>query len=73
MSKVEEARQSGVSVSAVDLLISVIVAARNEARNLPACLDSLCGVGEVYVIDSDSSDETAEIDISGLPPEEGQA
>lgn len=61
MSKVEEARQSGVSVSAVDLLISVIVAARNEARNLPACLDSLCGVGEVYVIDSDSSDETAEI------------
>jgi glycosyltransferase involved in cell wall biosynthesis len=61
MPKVEEARQADVPVSAVDLPISVIVAARNEARNLLDCLDSLRGVGEVYVIDSNSSDETAEI------------
>ena len=45
----------------VHLPVSVIVPARNEARNLPRCLESLCGVGEVYVIDSTSSDDTAEI------------
>lgn len=61
MSKVEEARQIDRAVSSQCLPISVIVAARNEARNLPRCLDSLRGVGEVYVIDSNSSDETAEI------------
>lgn len=41
--------------------VSVIIAARNEARNLPHCLDALCNFGEVYVIDSHSSDETGEI------------
>jgi glycosyltransferase involved in cell wall biosynthesis len=61
MSKVEEARQIETAVSPPCLPISVIVATRNEARNLPRCLDSLRGVGEVYVIDSNSSDETAEI------------
>jgi glycosyltransferase involved in cell wall biosynthesis len=43
------------------LPISVIVPVRNEARNLPRCLESLAGVGEVYVIDSQSTDETVEI------------
>ncbi len=43
------------------LPVSVIVPVRNEARNLPRCLESLRGVGEVYVIDSQSSDATAEI------------
>lgn len=43
------------------LPISVIVPARNEARNLPRCLESLAGVGEVYVIDSQSTDDTVEI------------
>jgi glycosyltransferase involved in cell wall biosynthesis len=37
------------------------VPARNEAHNLPRCLESLRGVGEVYVIDSHSTDETADI------------
>jgi len=41
--------------------ISVIVPARNEARNLPRCLESLRGAGEVYVIDSQSTDQTVEI------------
>ena len=41
--------------------VSVIVPARNEARNLPQCLESLHEAGEVYVIDSQSTDATAEI------------
>lgn len=40
------------------LPVSVIVPVRNEARNLPRCLDSLRGFGEVYVIDSQSKDDT---------------
>ena len=43
------------------LPISVIVPVRNEARNLPRCLESLGGVGEVHVIDSDSTDGTVQI------------
>ncbi len=43
------------------LPISVIVPVRNEARNLPRCLESLAQFDEVYVIDSQSSDETAAI------------
>ena len=43
------------------LPISVIVPARNEARNLPRCLESLRNVGEIYVVDSQSTDQTAEI------------
>jgi glycosyltransferase involved in cell wall biosynthesis len=43
------------------LPISVIVAARNEERNLPRCLESLRDAGEVYVIDSQSTDATPEI------------
>jgi glycosyltransferase involved in cell wall biosynthesis len=42
----------------VALPISVIVPVRNEARNLPRCLDSLRAFGEVYVVDSGSTDET---------------
>jgi len=61
MPKLEETREAEASPSAIFLRISVIIAARNEARNLPACLDSLRGAGEVWVVDSNSSDETAEI------------
>ncbi len=43
------------------LPVSVIVPARNEAENLPRCLESLSCAGEVYVIDSDSGDGTAAI------------
>lgn len=41
--------------------MTVIIAARNEAHNLRRCLESLKGVGEVYVVDSQSTDETAAI------------
>ncbi len=61
MQKLEEGRQLQAAATAVSLPVSVIVPVRNEAHNLPRCLDSLRGVGEVYVVDSQSSDETAEI------------
>jgi glycosyltransferase involved in cell wall biosynthesis len=47
--------------SNITLPISVIVAVRNEERNLPMCLDSLLEVGEVFVVDSESTDATVEI------------
>lgn len=52
---------SHANAAAPALPISVIVPVRNEARNLPRCLESLAGVGEVYVIDSQSADDTVEI------------
>jgi len=57
----EEVRETPAGDAAATLPVSVIVAARNEARNLPACLESLRQAGEVYVIDSQSTDATAEI------------
>lgn len=49
------------NASAVQLPVSVIIAVRNEAANLLRCLESLRGVGEAYVIDSQSTDRTVEI------------
>jgi glycosyltransferase involved in cell wall biosynthesis len=46
---------------AATLPVSVIVPVRNEAQNLARCLESLHGVGEIYVIDSQSIDATTEI------------
>jgi len=61
MQKLEEPRQLRSTGPAVTLPLSVIVPVRNEARNLPRCLESLRGAGEVYVIDSQSADDTVEI------------
>jgi glycosyltransferase involved in cell wall biosynthesis len=61
MQKLEEARQSPKSAPTAPLPVSVIVPVRNEAHNLARCLESLSGVGEIYVVDSQSSDETVEI------------
>lgn len=41
--------------------LTVIVAARNEAANIAACLDSLQPAARVVVVDSHSSDGTAEM------------
>ena len=61
MEKVEDLGKS-VSVSLAEKLpVSVIIPVRNEAKNLPRCLQALKDVGEVYVIDSQSSDDTVEI------------
>ena len=56
-----EAEVSNASVAVQVLPVSVIVPVRNEARNLPRCLESLAGFGEVYVVDSESTDDTVAI------------
>ena len=56
-----ETEASNPSSVAPVLSVSVIVPVRNEACNLPRCLRSLTGVGEVYVIDSQSTDDTVAI------------
>jgi glycosyl transferase family 2 len=61
MQKVDEIRNRETAASTATLPVSVIVAARNEARNLPRCLEALQDFGEVYVIDSQSTDATPEI------------
>jgi glycosyltransferase involved in cell wall biosynthesis len=43
------------------LPITVIVAVRNEERNLGRCLESLSSVAQIYVVDSQSTDGTAQI------------
>jgi glycosyltransferase involved in cell wall biosynthesis len=43
------------------LPVSVIIPVRNEAHNLARCLESFRDAGEVYVVDSQSTDETVEI------------
>jgi glycosyltransferase involved in cell wall biosynthesis len=64
MDLIETKSGSEVSVPGLGvplLPLSVIVPVRNEARNLRRCLESLVGVGEVYVIDSQSTDDTVAI------------
>jgi len=61
MQKVDEIVASRSVVQTGKLPVSVIVAARNEEKNLPRCLESLREIGEVYVIDSQSTDATPEI------------
>ncbi len=61
MPKLEDSEQKVNPRAQVLLPVTVIIAVRNEAQNLPRCLESLRGVGEVYVIDSQSSDDTVEI------------
>ena len=56
-----EPEVSNSSAAVQVLTVSVIVPVRNEARNLPRCLESLAGFGEVYVIDSQSTDDTVSI------------
>jgi hypothetical protein len=61
MDKPRETESTAVASGSVVLPVSVIIAVRNEGRNLPRCLEALRGVGEVYVIDSQSTDETLEV------------
>jgi glycosyltransferase involved in cell wall biosynthesis len=61
MEKLEEMKAGDASTLGAKLPVSVIIAARNEAHNLPRCLEGLRDLGEVYVIDSQSSDATPEI------------
>jgi glycosyltransferase involved in cell wall biosynthesis len=61
MPKLEESQKLESARSSVTLPVSVIVATRNEERNLPRCLESLREAGEMYVIDSQSTDATVAI------------
>lgn len=61
MHKLEDAKKLEPLRTSAPFPVTVIVAARNEARNLPRCLESLRDAGEVYVIDSQSTDSTVAI------------
>jgi glycosyltransferase involved in cell wall biosynthesis len=63
MSLIETKSEPDVSTARATpvLPISVIIPVRNEARNLPRCLESLANFAEVYVIDSQSTDDTTAI------------
>ncbi len=61
MAKVEETGHNETGSRAVLLPVTVMIAAKNEAKNLPRCLEALRGVGQIYVIDSQSTDNTVEI------------
>lgn len=50
-----------MSASSQPLPVSVCIPVRNEAANLPACLAALRGFSEVVVVDSHSTDATAEL------------
>lgn len=41
--------------------VSVLIPAKNEAANLPACLASVAVADQVFVVDSQSSDQTPEL------------
>jgi glycosyltransferase involved in cell wall biosynthesis len=56
-----ETEVSSWGTSSSLLPLTVIIPVRNEAHNLPRCLESLKAVGEVYVIDSQSTDDTVAI------------
>jgi glycosyltransferase involved in cell wall biosynthesis len=61
MAKTQELVDLESIAGAAKLPISVIIPVRNEANNLPRCLQALNGVDEVYVVDSQSTDQTVEI------------
>jgi glycosyltransferase involved in cell wall biosynthesis len=61
MQRVEEIAKTQPATATGTLPVSVIVAARNEEKNLPRCLGALRDAGEVYVVDSQSADATVEI------------
>ena len=63
MSLIETKSEPDVSTTRTTpvLPISVIIPVRNEARNLPRCIESLANFAEVYVIDSQSTDDTIAI------------
>src|SRR5580658_2536423 len=61
MEKIKEVGKVASAVAVGKLPVSVIIPVRDEAKNLPRCLQALRDVGEVYVIDSQSTDESVEI------------
>ncbi len=50
-----------MTLTAAKLPVSVLIPAKNEEANLPACLASVARADEVFVVDSQSSDRSIEI------------
>jgi glycosyltransferase involved in cell wall biosynthesis len=61
MQALEQLNSVNTAGRVVSLPISVIIPVRNESRNLARCLESVREAGEVYVLDSQSTDNTVEI------------
>lgn len=61
MATLETLRPADSLQRPVSLPITVIIPVRNESRNLARCLESVREAGEVYVVDSQSGDNTVEI------------
>jgi glycosyltransferase involved in cell wall biosynthesis len=61
MEKLEQIGNVANTIATDKLPVSVIIAVRNEAKNLPRCLQALNEFGDIYVIDSQSTDDTVEI------------
>ena len=59
--KLQQTGKLGIGARQDALPLTVIIAARNEARNLPRCLEALRGVQQIHIVDSQSSDDTVEI------------
>ncbi|MGA9378432.1 MAG: glycosyltransferase family 2 protein [Phormidium sp.] len=50
-----------MTATAKKIPVSVLIPAKNEEANLPACLESVAVADEVFVVDSQSSDASGEI------------
>lgn len=50
-----------MTATAKKIPVSVLIPAKNEEANLPACLESVAVADEVFVVDSQSSDASVEI------------
>ncbi len=63
MHKIVDNRSSEAvaAIATPSVPVSVIIPVRNEAANLPRCLEALRDIGEVFVVDSQSTDSTVEI------------
>ena len=61
MEKTEELGNIAKRELADRIPVSVIIPTRNEAKNLARCLQRLRNVDEVFVVDSQSTDDTVEI------------
>ncbi|MGK7930089.1 MAG: glycosyltransferase family 2 protein [Microcystaceae cyanobacterium] len=50
-----------MSMTSAKIPVSVLIPAKNEELNLPACLESVAQADEVFVVDSQSSDRSCDI------------
>ncbi|NJK28083.1 MAG: glycosyltransferase family 2 protein [Coleofasciculaceae cyanobacterium SM2_3_26] len=50
-----------MNANSAKIPVSVLIPAKNEEANLPACLESVARADEIFVVDSQSSDRSVEI------------